>query len=373
VCCALRARLYASGTLDSVRPYLLAESSHWYRRVSEQRPRVSVIVPAFNAAQYLPITIASIESQTFRDVEIIVVNDGSTDDTRAVLDSFGDRITVIHQENLGPAAARIAGIARAHGEYIAFCDADDVQLPHRLAAQVALLDQSPKAAVAAGDVSHFVDGKIEIANALRKYWIGPLKKPFEQELEDAFRYWSTCESRNVPVPDRFRQRRVYQGLVPRLVAIMHLCWGGASLYRRSAYEAVGGLDPTVRHYEDWHLAARLSKAYEIVYLDVPVMLYRRHDNQYTRRAGLAAEGYLRVVNDVWRSDDRFYETNHDVVDRALSEAHYQAGLAELSRGRFACAADNFARSLLAHPMQKRAYLYLLEATLKKRVPLLLRE
>ncbi|MCE7530508.1 glycosyltransferase family A protein [Polynucleobacter sp. IMCC 29146] len=108
-------------------------------------PKVSVILPAFNAAAHLGKAIDSILSQSFNDFELIIINDGSTDNTLEVLAKYGDpRIKVITQENLGLPKALNQGLAIARGPYIARQDADDISLPTRLEKQVQFLDQNPE-------------------------------------------------------------------------------------------------------------------------------------------------------------------------------------------------------------------------------------
>ena len=108
-------------------------------------PKVSVILPAFNAAAHLGKAIDSILSQSFNDFELIIINDGSTDNTLEVLAKCGDpRIKVITQENLGLPKALNQGLAIARGPYIARQDADDISLPTRLEKQVQFLDQNPE-------------------------------------------------------------------------------------------------------------------------------------------------------------------------------------------------------------------------------------
>ena len=122
-------------------------------------PKVSVIIPAYNAAPYLAETLASVFAQSYPDYEIIVVDDGSTDDTLAVLEQFADRITLIRKPNGGPASARNAGLRQARGELLAFLDGDDLWLPDKLAAQVERDDSeigrrahdAQQAVLAAGD------------------------------------------------------------------------------------------------------------------------------------------------------------------------------------------------------------------------------
>ncbi len=108
---------------------------------SMREPRVTVVIPTYNTARYLSAAIQSVLDQTYKDFEVIVVDDGSTDNTRELLAEIRDpRLRVICTENRGVAAARNTGWRLGKGEYIAFLDADDVWSPHKLAVQVAYLD-----------------------------------------------------------------------------------------------------------------------------------------------------------------------------------------------------------------------------------------
>jgi glycosyltransferase involved in cell wall biosynthesis len=111
-------------------------------------PKVSTIVAVYNGADTVDRALQSIFAQTFTDNEIVVVNDGSTDDTAAVLARYGDRIRVITQPNRGLSAARNAGVRASSGEYVAFLDDDDEWMPEKLARCVAVLDADPNCAIA---------------------------------------------------------------------------------------------------------------------------------------------------------------------------------------------------------------------------------
>jgi glycosyltransferase involved in cell wall biosynthesis len=111
--------------------------------------KVSVIIPCYNQGHFLAEAIQSVLDQDYPSKEIIVVNDGSTDETRLVAARFDKFITYIEQPNLGAASARNAGIRRAKGEYIAFLDADDVCLPGRLSLEADILEQQPEVGLVA--------------------------------------------------------------------------------------------------------------------------------------------------------------------------------------------------------------------------------
>lgn len=104
---------------------------------------VSVIIPAYNAERFIRQTLDSVKNQTFRDFEVLVVDDGSTDETAKIVESYSDPVFCLRKTNGGVSSARNYGIEKARGKYIAFLDADDVWMPEKLEKQVALLESNP--------------------------------------------------------------------------------------------------------------------------------------------------------------------------------------------------------------------------------------
>lgn len=119
-------------------------------------PRVSVIIPCFNHGRFLPSAAASVLAQTLTDLELIIVDDGSTDETPAVMAGLDDaRVRTLTTPNRGVSAARNAGLDLARGEFIAFLDADDVWEPDKLARQVAIMDAEPEVTLVFTDLRRF--------------------------------------------------------------------------------------------------------------------------------------------------------------------------------------------------------------------------
>lgn len=114
------------------------------RTTADARPRVAAVIPCYNAARHIGEAIASILSQTCQPIDVIVVNDGSTDDLAAAVAPFRDRIQVIDQPNSGQAAARNRALAATDATYVAFLDADDRWHPNKIARQVAVLEAQPE-------------------------------------------------------------------------------------------------------------------------------------------------------------------------------------------------------------------------------------
>ena len=114
--------------------------------------KVSVIIPVYNGQKYIMAAIKSALDQTFKDIEVIVVDDGSTDRTAEMVLSFRDHVKYVYQEPAGAAKARNQGVAASSGEYLAFLDSDDIWLPHKLEKQVEILDERSEVGVVTADM-----------------------------------------------------------------------------------------------------------------------------------------------------------------------------------------------------------------------------
>ncbi len=128
---------------------------------------LSVIIPAYNAARYLGEAIASVLAENYPALHVIIVNDGSTDDTAQVAARFGARVTVLSQPNRGVGAAMNLGLDAAQGEWLAFCAADDVWEPGRLAKQFAAFRQQPAPDIVFGHVQNFFSPDMPAADRAR--------------------------------------------------------------------------------------------------------------------------------------------------------------------------------------------------------------
>jgi glycosyltransferase involved in cell wall biosynthesis len=200
-------------------------------------PSVSVIVPVFNGERFLAEAIASAVGQTFEDLEVIVVDDGSTDATPAIIAGFGDRIRWARQANEGVAAARNRGHAMARGRYVAFLDADDVWLPEKIERQVACVETGPRFG-AVGCGLFVTDERLNI------------------------------RGRIIPSPCTLSDLLLFRGN-GGLNA-------GTVLFRKAAIDEVGGFDPDLFICEDLDLAIRVMERAEVTCLAEPLMLYRQH-------------------------------------------------------------------------------------------------
>ncbi|HEU5213588.1 MAG TPA: glycosyltransferase [Gaiellaceae bacterium] len=199
-------------------------------------PRVSVVTPAFDAGQTIGATVASVLGQTYRDLELVVVDDGSTDGTAAIVEAHGGPVRVVRQENRGVAAARNRGIEAAAGELIAFCDADDFLLPQHVERLVRVWDDH---------------GGIATANS---YWL----------LPGGIRRSKRRYRGGFPNPKGQRRAILEQNFVSPL-----------SVFPRSLVEEIGAFDVERRRAEDWDFWLRAIFAGRRVTLQPePTALYR---------------------------------------------------------------------------------------------------
>ncbi len=214
---------------------------------------ISCVVPVFNGERYLREALESILAQTYRPLEIIVADDGSTDGTPAIVASFGDQVRYARRSNAGPAAARNLGLGAAQGQFVAFLDADDLWHPEKCARQMARFCARPELDLC---VSH-----------LQNFWVPELRE------EEA----------------RFRDHRLSRPLPGYLTVTL--------LARRSMFERVGPFDATFRHVHDSEWFLRADEQGAVTELLPDVLAYRRlHLTNRTRRLGPASrDEYLGLV------------------------------------------------------------------------------
>ncbi len=216
----------------------------------DKHPLVSVIIPSHNRGWILKEAVDSVLSQDFRDFELIVVDDGSDDNTRDVLSPYRnmEQVTVIHQKNRGVSAARNRGVDSASGEWIAFLDSDDLWLPEKLSAQVEFFRSNPDALICQTEETW-------IRNGVR---VNP-KKRHEKP----------------------------SGMVFKSSLSLCLVSPSAVMMRRELFERVGEFDESLPACEDYDLWLRISCRYPIFLLETPLIIKRGgHEDQLSRMRGL---------------------------------------------------------------------------------------
>jgi len=229
------------------------------------RPTVSVVLPTYNRAALLVRSIASVLSQSWQDFELVVVDDGSTDDTPTLLASYGARLRVLRASHAGYAAARNRGLGAARGEWVSFHDADDVALPDRLSFQRDLVAAHP-------------DCEAFFCNGERMDTGAPLVPSTLAQR---------CDGRVLTAADVFDGFPIYFQ---------------AALVRRTTFAAVGLFDPALRIYADMEYGYRLVARAGTRFADRSVFRYRWHGANTTRDR-LRGREEIASILDGWRRRD----------------------------------------------------------------------
>jgi len=224
-------------------------------------PLISVIIPAYNAASTLGETLHSVMDQTFKDLEILVIDDGSQDSTVAVAKTLQEedpRIQVFSYVNGGVSASRNRGIRHAQGRYLSFLDADDLWTTDKLAEQFQALQDHPHASV-------------------------------------AYSWTDNIDSKGILVQAGIRTMATGY-ILSELLQVNLLQNGSNPLIRRFALETVGGFDESLLNADDWDMWLRLAQRYEFVLVPKAQVLYRRSDSSKSAKV-LRMEQHARRVID----------------------------------------------------------------------------
>ncbi len=271
-------------------------------------PLVSVVIPTYNRADTVGHAVESVRAQTFTDYEIIVVDDGSRDNTAAVVARFGDAVRYIAQPNGGVAVARNRGVAEARGRYVAFLDSDDAWLPAKLERQMAFVAQRPELGFA------YADARV-VDESGRELGVKPVQRPVADTLE-----------------------ALLQGnFIPTLTVVA----------RRDAVQAVGGFDPQLRGPEDYDLWMRLAARYPFAGVRETLAVYHQSGSGLSGDPNKIYAEYLKIFRKLLGHEE--FAAHRAQVRRRLAVSHYLLAKGRYEQGRFAEARREFAAALRMLP------------------------
>ncbi len=238
--------------------------------MSQGGPLVSVIIPAYNAERYIEETLESVFKQTHDRLEVILVDDGSTDGTGARVRAYRDRVRYIQQANAGVGAARNRGLDAAAGDYIAFLDADDLWRPERLEVALEVASRHPASGFIACDGERFSEGAVRPGHLLSRWVLSRLAACGSGELSGRF-YRESLRSNPIASPS--------QMLIPR------------SVTRETGPMITGRHDA-----EDWDYTLRIALRYPITMHRHSLVRYRLHDE--SRSGGQSRRQFVWAVWDL---------------------------------------------------------------------------
>lgn len=273
-------------------------------------PLVSVVIPNFNYGKYLGKAIESVVSQTFDNLEIIVVDDGSTDNSLEVAGMYAKQILLLRKENGGVSSARNLGIQHSTGSFVCFLDADDFWEKNKIELQLQVALNSNSGLVYSGYLE--CDSNLVAVREIIPVFQGP------------------CE-------DHYRKKPG---------SAIALLGTSTSLIRRDVLNLVGGFDTNLNTSADWDFLRRASKVTNFAFVPLPLVRYRRHSSNMSKE-----------------SLDKYYQDNELALDKMISEYklgglknlilnryssfrfHIGAGLAFLRSNNTRKAVEHFSKSI----------------------------
>ncbi len=295
-------------------------------------PTVSVIIPTYNRANLVTKAIDSVLEQTFKDLEIIVIDDGSKDQTQEVLKSYQNKILYLYQENQGRASARNRGLEIAQGKYIAFLDSDDFWKPEKLHRQLHFFEQHPHYGVVATQcIVHVVDENLQTL----KYVQG-------EEVHYELTYEKIFQRPFIKTP--------------------------SVLIKRQCFEEIGNFNEYYRLLEDIDIWLRLARKYHIGFINEPLTVYTRGHEKEKRDSLEARINRLQIS-----------EKNYDpsliskrVYKKRISSLHAHIGKHYIQRGEIQKGKESLLTALSIDRFNLRAMKQYLFALCKEKILKLLR-
>lgn len=281
---------------------------------------VSVIIPTYNAGNHLPATIDSVLGQTAKDIEVIVIDDGSTDNTKEIIKPYLNRINYIYQQNRGPSSARNRGISCVKGDYIAFLDADEIWIREKLEIQLNFLGENPEYAMVYTDLLR-VDKKKNLTFPFLKGRIAAKSGYIFKEL-------------------------ITNNFIPTTTVVA----------KRECFDRVGLFDESLRSVEDRDMWLRIAQEYKIGFIETPTVIAEVHDAGLSSDREEALKSQIYVIKKYGKVSDA--ET-HQLIISTLSSLYFQLGYFYFDKGLYQKARKNFRNSLSYGKKGKVFFLFML--------------
>jgi len=288
--------------------------------IESQKVRVSVIIPTYNRADLLKEAIDSVLEQTWREFEVIVVDDGSTDATGDAVRPYGGRVRYVYKENGGPSSARNVGIREAKGTYVAFLDSDDLWEPEKLKVQMGFMLEHPEVKL-------------------------------------------TCTDSSLIGSGGKRERRLSRDLVGNLFPLLYsnsFVRTSTVVMARECFQEIGYFDERYRSAEDYDLWLRVARRYPIAYLSRPLVRYRKQEDNVSRDKLTLRLNALQILDSHY--DPRVIPPSR--YRMRISDLEIYCGRAYLRVGDLGKAREAFGRSWRLTPFRFRPFRYWLGAWLK---------
>ena len=277
--------------------------------------KVSIIIPAYNKAALTVKTVESVLKQTYSPIEIIVVDDGSSDNTKEALLPFQNKIRYVYKQNGGACSARNVGIKMAQGEFIGLLDCDDQYLPNKVELCVDYLRKNPNAGFV-HTAAYFIDHN---ENILSTYSHPKSKKP---------------------------------GHITRQLILGNFVCNSTPLIRKKAIDEAGLFDESIFAPADWDMWLRISERYEVGYIDQPLTKYRVTDNYTFTKLQLSQKEEFFVVEKFFSRNSRQFNS---LKRKALSNYHLRYAQCHFLKNDLLQVKKELGLSVSSDPLNMKAY------------------
>lgn len=288
--------------------------------LNDRSSKVSVLMPSFNYARYLSSAIESVLAQSHHDVELIITDDCSTDDSRQIAERWKRKdsrvVTVFHEVNTGLSGARNSGMAVASGDFVALCDADDIWAEDKLKIQLERFREQPDLGVVHSDALIIdSDGKLT-------------GQKYSSEFHG--------------------QDQECSGILFEEFCLRNFICNSTVLLRRECLDYAGGFDQRLRSLEDWVCWARVSRKYAFGYVGDPLVSYRVHKTNLSRQVSAMAGYRVTAVG-------LLLEDGKDIPRALKSKMLYSVGVAHMELADWRAATETFRKALGEDVFNLRAW------------------
>jgi glycosyltransferase involved in cell wall biosynthesis len=304
---------------------------------SKQQPLLSVVIPTYNRASFLPTVIGSLRASGVSDFEAVVVDDGSTDDTERVAATMGDKVRYVRQPNSGCAAARNRGLELGQGRYVAFLDSDDQWFPGVAPRMLDLLERDPDVGVAFTDAP--VGNPQQGYESLRK--------------RNNFSALDTCPYREPTDGFRVYERLpFFRGMVEK-----NLVFLGSAIMRREHVTRVGGFDTALAGAADWELCQRLANEVVFGFWHEPLATWYQHPGCMSCDSDHMSEDFCLALEKVREKCTSLQPAERRLVDGRLRYLRFGHAYTAYDRGDYRAARRRFGEVLRRCGFEFRSALF----------------
>jgi glycosyltransferase involved in cell wall biosynthesis len=286
-------------------------------------PTISIIIPTFNRAKLIERAIISVLTQTYQDFEIIVVDDGSTDNTKDVVLYFGNQIRYMRQDNRGPSSARNAGIEASRGKFIGFLDSDDYFMKRNLEIKIPFLESNPQIGWVYSDWKYVDDEDNYIERGSLKF--------------------------------KYSEKKLYGNIFEELLKSRNFISPCTVVVRKSVLEDIGHFDPLIPSQEEYDLWLRISLKYPVYYIDDILVNVTLHSGSLSKNFTKWVQGNSIIADKLKHLIPNDWKNRRQILDKILADKHTFIGRDFFQKGQFNEAIDEFWQSIKLLPFQKRTY------------------